>query len=559
MAASMQREWLKQIRIPIQSMTDVVTAIAATSSHNSSQHAHITRMQSLRASLLKAICHPLHHPPEQSALTIRTEHELFITDVVLLMTALEPQLDRLGRILSLVGTSSSIGTAGETVFWELWKLLVAGCEALEIVADQWPTLSQDQQPSNMPLHNAFDAILAWLLLMSRSSAWLAMQPRHGCRCRNADLLTILLQPTRCLAHLTVGTPAVATSHLSFFPPNLLSVLCCIFSEQFSHSPLVAPPATQSPPPCAGVRAADRRATMYRQGLLTPFRPCFLHHFCYRVTSVMNNMLAIRACGGSTETIFRLLTAPAVVHFLKGNFLLPCETPSSAPDLIPYSTPVLHTILSLILQTSQKNTGPMLSIQDRVANRDAAGLPVHLNPFLSQQALETDSRLLHVCSTHPVNGSAYIWRGLCGIRVQTLRIWLLAGRLYPAPEAAVACMIKSAVGLAKHIALYGLHVVQQEMQAGPANNRHPRQLVAAVHGRQQQLHQQQEQQQHPQHGAAQPRVFGLPEPIDSEGLIQLRCLLLLTSNFEMSSIGGSFHQTTGAQVIQCALVVVKRRG
>lgn len=42
---------------------------------------------------------------------------------------------------------------------------------------------------------------------------------------------------------------------------------------------------------------------------------------------------------------------------------------------------------------------MVSVQDWDANRDADGLPLHTNPFLSKAALETDVRALGVLGMH----------------------------------------------------------------------------------------------------------------------------------------------------------------
>lgn len=169
----------------------------------------------------------------------QAEHALFVTDLTHLLTALLPHLHTFSMRLSLPASSgSSIGTSEEELFWELWCFLRAGCTAFSSTAEVWPTLwPKDQRPFHAPLIAAFHAVLVWLLQFSRSSAWLAMTPKHGLASRNHELIMVLMQPIACLSHMHHAQPRSSLlAQLQALPCSFFPLVCCIATEQFGACP-----------------------------------------------------------------------------------------------------------------------------------------------------------------------------------------------------------------------------------------------------------------------------------------------------------------------------------
>lgn len=93
--------------------------------------------------------------------------------------------------------------------------------------------------------------------------------------------------------------------------------------------------------------------------------------------------------------YNSFASPAVLQLVKVNLLyLPCKIRASQPDIIHLTMETLNKLLSRNSETlrSRPHT-PKLNL-DGESNMDTLGLPIHMDPFISSQALDTDARLLH---------------------------------------------------------------------------------------------------------------------------------------------------------------------
>ncbi|MEW5319223.1 MAG: hypothetical protein WDW38_010388 [Sanguina aurantia] len=362
-------------------MVDIIAAMAASSLPDAdSLRAHLPPMRALRSRWLETATSMPLFPPEVYAASL-PEQALLVTAFTSLLTALVPQLGRLGRRLSSPPpSSSSIGTPEEEVFWELWGFLVAACSAYGTAVDHTPTLLPEETPPtavdhtptllpegpsptavghpptllpeetpptavdhtpislpegspppplHSPLHDALTAMLAWLLPFSRSPAWRAMRQEHGLQRRNVELLIVLAQPVKCLYNLGLLEGTLLADHMGLLPPGLLLLVCCILSEQFG----TAPPVVEQPQPAW---ARSQQATNYTQSRHTAdYRhPVTLHLLLDSLSKAVANLAAAHArAGGSKGTLCSLMTSPAVLQLLKDILILPPEDPITRPALV----------------------------------------------------------------------------------------------------------------------------------------------------------------------------------------------------------------------------------
>lgn len=442
-------KWLRQIHSPMRSMTELLATLAAISLPNTSLSTHLPHIQTLyhllaAAAISKPTC------KDQLRITTQPEFTPLVTHFTSLLTALIPQLEKLGCRLSIVATS--IGTLEEEVFWELWRFLVVGCFLFGSAFGRDSILT-DFQPSNASFYAACDTLLKWLLSISRSPAWVAMQKQHGLGYRNGELLVILAQPLNCLVRLgTIESIPIQVSHLKSFPPTTLPLLCCIMSEQFTDVPMLVP----QPHPVAW-----QAATTYKQRAGESYLSTNLPPFLNLMVAAINNLAILTKQQDSG--VLSSLTAPAVLHFLKAVLIVAKSLHlNSQYNLLPTSLSCLEELFSLYDSDINTNPGALLSDSDARSNRDAVGLPLHLNPRLSKQVLETDVRLLHAMNQHSIADGGLLTQ-CYAILTLILRNWMLAGRLYPISTETLAVMVGSVVGIAKLCTSREICMLQQLQQ------------------------------------------------------------------------------------------------
>lgn len=410
------------------------------------------------------------------------------------------------------------------MFWELWSFVAATCHAFECTWPIWPDMWAG---TILPLHRAwyaaFHDLLAWILSFSRTSAWLLMRKHHGRDIRNKDLLIILLRPVNCLNSLSLAAapPTTVLAHVSILPNNFLPLLCCIVSEVFGS---VAPLVSRDQPTAGAAAAWYKQAFQagYGFNIHTDNLLSWVVALCYN--------LAIEDESTGCTGHFAFLAAPSVVHCLKVILILPRKPLLEAAHrkIVQASAECLDMLLSrcCVLRDAGLVDSTPFSETSMAANRDAMGLPVHLNPFLSRAALETDVRVLHVLSKHLEGGAlgdggedlpvtAY------SVQVLILQDWMCAGRPDPSPAGAAGVMMGGVVGLAERCSLLGLQFLLEQLGEGCGSDM-------------QLLSQREQQRRRAQHTSAVARNLRLA----ALGFFEsVRRLLFFASHFRICTLDG----------------------
>lgn len=463
MAAEAQKRWLNQMQSPIREMTKVALTITNFALPHPTVGTVVPRMQMLHQTLVRIVESML---PLSRERPIKTQAELapIVMEFIKFLQAVVPHLDRLGCRLSLI-TASSIGTPEEQVFWELWKFLAAGCYAFKAAKATMPcSWSEDDLPMYHSLYVAFHKLLSWLLCFTRSPAWRLMRSEHGLAHRSRELWLILQQPMRCLVDVSGGPRPIVLSHLQSAPAQLIPLLCCIVSEQLGTPPLLVSQAQLT---------AGMIATSYMQGLDLNYPVTALQKLLPPLAFLFDNLLDKDGSPEHLRSLLSYVTVPAVIHFLKGIIILSgksgvstaqtSDTESGCSSLLGLSFLPLKTLLNTIFRAEMQDPcSTQLSATDRHINQDLQGLPMHANPFLSKQALETDVQLLHALSKH-MDADITLMLVCCKIQYLVVFIWAQAGRIYPTPADVLAVMSRSILGLVKQCLGHGLQLMQQQKQ------------------------------------------------------------------------------------------------
>lgn len=450
--------WCSGMCKTMQQMTRVVSALADTSPPQQPLHSRVTLLQLLTDKMDVAI-KLVAAPPLTlgTYATTQLQTAALIGDFALLLTALVPQLDRLGLQLNSANTCS-IGATEEKVFWELWRVLVAGCAAFEkaeqTCTQSWPV---EDLTVHASLYTALDAMLTWILSMSRSPAWRAMQKQHGTQSRSHDLLQILDQPVTCLQIIGSCCGKIVTSHTQILPPNLVTTLCSILLEQCFNilPPGVAPsqalPATLATTYTPGFNAAHAGPVSVPLYLLLNVLAWSLRRYLQSESSTGDDAASL------------LLKAPVVSQLLKVILIQPGA--SRKPDLWRDS---------LICLTGLFNTSPAAWLSDRLASgatdadKHATISDFPSNGGLSLRELEIDGKLMH-CFSMLIDSGAAAAAGpvTCSdLQILLLRDWERSRGLCLTSSAALTLMSSSVVGVAKQTMLCALGIMRDVRQLKP---------------------------------------------------------------------------------------------
>lgn len=562
--ASAHTVWLQQLRSTICKMTETLAALADTSLPNPSLNAQLPRLQTLHQTL-RRICESPNPQHEDVDASTRTAHALLTASFAGFLTVVVPQLAKLGTRLNSArntrkadamldfgpismpasnsssggggGSGSSMGTAEEACFRELWICFASSFYAVTTVDRKLLNLwSEDNFQMYASLYPAYHTLLTWLLDFTRSPTWLAMRPQHGLHVRNSPLLLILHQLTNFLSTLATRPLSVLLKHLALLPPNSIPLLCCIVSEQLNGVRPIVPPASIT---------SGTSATCFPGRLLPDFHslvvflPQFLHLMCVFISNL--------ACQDSSRArvasrdFFPFLTAPAVLHMLKVILILQGESsqpPPGPPVVALTATKALDVLLAKNARLATARPPICLSLSERPGNRDRSGLPLHMEPRLSRAVLETDVRLLRALGKM-MEGDVRMAVASYGVQIRILQCWMYFGNQYPVLDGAVSKMMASAEELAKQCALHTLQSMLHMQRERLTKQRwgKQQQQQGQKHSRAQRQQREHNQGQHwdTQDNAVRMRDIN---PIDLGGdfVKQLWNTMTLTAHFQIRSPG-----------------------
>lgn len=431
-------------------LTTFVGTLAAARPSNARLHGVILDARKLHVMLTEA-CDLI--PPWDTSLPfpgMQIEHCLFVEYFLNLMRVLQPELSVLGAKLSNPA-DSSIGTAQEELFWELWRVLVASCHAYCTVTYRYPRLwPHGLQAVGQLLLNCLQSLLHWLLTFTRSPAWRMMTAVNGRKQRDRQLLMILTPPIILYLSLTSLPPP---SFIGVLPPDLLSFLLCLFSEQFTDVPSLVP-RWRGP--------AGTRATNYTQATSTQCLPS--SSFLPDATASSLVMIIHKLAPHCSYCPF--IATPAVLHAVKAILIKPRAQSPTAPESVQMHAPafMFDCLNRLLLHVHARPSSCKLSVMDMKTNVDTVGLPLHANPVFSTQAMETDIRLFQAMGDHmEYDPSA---TQVC-YSVQTLVVqgWILATSNCSLPPAVRYCMTSSIIGLVKQCTKRGQQFLGQQLREG----------------------------------------------------------------------------------------------
>lgn len=447
--------WLKVLRQAVCDVTRAVSTLAGVDMSIHSMHAHLKPAMTARRHIAlltsPALVLPIHNKDRPS---IRSEYTSFVADFVRFLATMVPQICKRGPCLGL-SSACSVGSADGKLFWDLWSLLDAGCQAFStLTAKSSVVWLHDAQPVYPSLCDALTSLLTWILSISRSPAWRLMRPEHGLHMRNDELLTMLCLP---LGYLTESSSETAQSCIN--APNfdtmsrhLLPLVCCIATEQFGTAPLVVPTTRI---------AAGMKATTYMcdAGLQAQENPAArLHVFIDSLTSLIYNF-AINDKKAEQAVHLSRFTAPAVIQLLKVGLMTQTRMQPPAPLLVKCSIWCLEYVLGLSMMMLHGSPDHALSEIDQACNTDKLGLPLHLNPVWNEPALETDRLLLHSLSVY-MHSHVSLTVPCSTLQTLILQNWHFVGRSCPASAASMVKIHQSVVGLAKQCTAHGLILMQQ---------------------------------------------------------------------------------------------------
>ncbi|MEW5316967.1 MAG: hypothetical protein WDW38_008304 [Sanguina aurantia] len=461
-----RQEWLEQTRSCLCKMAEVVAERAASPPPSASwgipdpvMHALQQGYHRIRASLGA-------FPPTPATGACQQQQQqqlaLFFTDFTALLDTLVPQLCKLDCGTGSTGASRNGHVQHGHAFWQVWGLLLSGCSACQDVTVMFcQTWMVDLQPSYRSLYASYHSLLTWLLPMTRGAAWQSLQPASHLDAKRSELVGLLSLPVKLLLAAASTPPPTGPIHLAMIPSAFAPLLCCITAEQLCNVPPIV-----AQPPFAAVAAPQPNHSRILS--VYGFNSCSAGR--YQVLQVLTEAVErLIHCAGTVAdrgAHKAMITSPAVVQLLKAILTLPKRSLTTVPDLFLRGLSSLHCLLHARLTESEARPGTPLSMSDRTANHNAAGLPLHLNPFLSQPVLQADELLIHTLIAY-LDGDVGLTERRYNVLAALMRTWVQAGKLYPSPLEARRVMADSVVGVAQHATSVGLQLLLRQRQAGAA--------------------------------------------------------------------------------------------
>lgn len=532
----------------------VVDAIAGVPLPHSSLHALVPLLIKLHPTLVE-ISGAFPRVSHAEDPLMQTAHANFVIDFAAFLNLLVPQLDRLAS--TAANASPGSRTVEENVFWNLWMSLSYVCMAFGM----WPVLWEyGRRPFHPPMFKAFYSLLKWLLKLTRCHAWLRMKREHGLLDRNHAMYFILSAPMNYLGELSLAPLADVTAGMSSIAPDFIPLLCCVASEHFGNVPSLV----------SGEALQGRLGAVYSHTLhLSYVNPrhehirSFYSNMSKTISSFVQRDSSIDIEGMGIELPF--LKSPSVIQALKVMLIFPGNLRLVCHDIMY----CLQAVLFHGLPGHNTRPGASTSSSDNEANRDARGLPWHLNALRSKQVLETDVKLLHALGVDHFSNDDTISGVkdheecldseivLLRYRIKTLvvKAWVHLGEFYPATPEALKVMADCMVGIARRCTSDSL-VLMQGAQGRKALQQEFLKVVDTQQSRprkqQQQKQKEQQLQKHRDKHAKQQednaRRIKLAEALLSAlgkiGMVDVRWLMHFASDFNIPHLNGAPRYNMG---------------
>lgn len=379
--------------------------------------------------------------------TMQSEHTLLMTDVTSLLVSLVVQLNRFDA-RGHSAAAGSIGSAENSVFFQLWGFLTAGCVAFDSAQQiMYRLLPTSALSFPTPLLEVFHSILTWILRVSKSRAWWIFTGQYSQLRNNADLVYILMTFARCLAAISAAPADILSHYLDLLSPNFFHLMYRIAWEQLGNLP---PDPSPVAPGLVGAHTATIRQIRYSK------RRAIFSRFCYLLTFSIGNLLdadQLRSKGQHIQS----LCDPCLMQMLKAVVILEANHHDSK-DAIHFRIRCLASLLG--------RPPPCLEF----------------NPVLNRRALETDVWTLAALSKH-LMADITLTETVCRAQADILAAWLTMASSHPTSARTMRVMTQSVIGIAKQCSMQGTDILFQMQTTCQERRRQAKE----------------EQMQQPQHG------------------------------------------------------------
>lgn len=311
------------------------------------------------------------------------EHSIFIGSFADLLTALLPQIERVGIALSARRTE-----ALRNMMECLWLLLYDCCWAYS----NWPdTIPERSELDTTRLHSACAKLMAWVVQFTHSPViWDAVT---GIDVRAYTLAVVVRAPLKCFVIIGLLPPSALFNRMCSLAPDFVSNLCCIVSEQLCKFVPIQSMEGANPPP-------GPNHTHSRHGVLQG--QCPMPIGVLVTTQIFYPLLrSIYMCVNASDALSSrrldpVMAAPAIAHLLKMLVIShPPTEPLAGSDM--ESLEIFNAMALTCLLTLEQCVPVSEHLSVHLAVLQEVGLGVPSNASCPSQiaSIRADRQLLHM--------------------------------------------------------------------------------------------------------------------------------------------------------------------
>lgn len=449
MMAAAHKKWSKELCTSVSRMEAAVNVIVNTHTPSAQAQRHLAntleQLQDLRTQ-------GKHHQNVAMYPGMQLCLAEFSNSFSTLLTALAAPLEKHGRILTSASTHCIV--ADKDLFWLLWKTLSYSGLAFHTVHITCKHLSNAELVSAFePLYQVFPTLLAWLLAITRSMAWVSNSTAHGISIRQQDLIFMLGVPVHCIAILSILSLGQSTDKFRSILSDIFPLLCSILSEQYSTTFPLLPLHSSSERICA-------TANLHRM-ITTKCGPSVLYTLFDKVTSALLNLAYVRIVNQAEDMSF--LASPTVLSFLKDSLLFVGEL----RDRLPHDTHALRAnamwlCVHLHTELTQAKAAPFSPslVQNQAASKNVEGQFADATLQRNRHGVETDLRLLDILDVEGFTSPDLASRRLL-LQGRILQDWICLSMLRSVDQNTLARIASGVMRIAKQCMFYGWQQQQQQ--------------------------------------------------------------------------------------------------